>query len=394
MSKRSHQRVGIPSISIFVFLCLAACQQPTTVQRSPLSPPFSPSIEVGDTLYLSGQVGLNAKTKELAVGIEAETKVTMKNLQRELQAKGYSFADVVATHVWMTDLNEIVKMSKVYRSFLEDNKLPTRTTVEISKLAVGASVEIAMVAVRGQKKYIYPEGTIPGGAPFSPGVLVGDRLFLSGQAGVIPGTLKLVEGNFRAHVIQTLKNIKTVLKAAEMDFSNIVSTEVFMTSEEQFSSMNEVYVSMVPDPKPARIPILVSAIPLGSPVEITMVASRKVKRASIPEAMGKSSAYSRGLKVGNTMHISGVFSSKETIGEGVTDCLERVKRICQSGGFSENEIVEARVYLESLNDYDDMNLAYRKYFPDAPPTRATMEVPDLPGTNKIGMAFVAVKPTQ
>jgi 2-iminobutanoate/2-iminopropanoate deaminase len=391
MTKRDA--LGLTVLSAFIVLCLAACQQAPVVETPPPGPPFSQSIEVDDTLYLSGQVGLDPETRELASGIEAETKVTMKNLKRELEAKGYGFSDVVASHVWMTNLSQIGQMSEVYRSFFEEGKLPTRTTVGISKLAVGASVEIAMVAVRGDKKYIYPEGAEPGKAPYSPGVLAGDRLFVSGQAGVVPGTLKLVEGDFKAHVKQTLKNIESVLKAAEMDFSNVVSTEVFMTSGEYFGPMSEVYVSMVPDPKPARVPILVSSIPLDSPVEITMIASREEKTPVLPEGMGPSGAYSRGLKVGNTMYIAGVFSAKETVEERVSDCLDRVKQIYEAGGFSLSDVVEARVYLKDLADYDGMNAAYRDYFPDKPPTRATMEVPDSPGTTKIGMAFVAAQPT-
>ena len=389
MTQRELLRLMV--LSAFMALCLTACQQEPMVETPSPGPPFRSSIEVGDTLYLSGQVGLDPETKELASGIEAETQVTMQNLKRELDANGYGFSDVVASHVWMTDLSQIGPMSEVYRSFFEERKMPTRTTVGISKLAVGASIEIAMVAARGEKKYIYPEGAKPGKAPFSPGVLVGDRLFLSGQAGVIPGTLQLVEGDFKAHVRQTLLNIESVLKAADMDFSNVVLTEVFMTSGEYFGPMSEVYVSMVPDPKPARVPILVSSIPLGSPVEITMIASRETKTPILPEGMGPSGAYSRGLKVGNTMYIAGVFSAKETIEERVNDCLERVKQIYEAGGFSLSDVVETRVYLKDLADYDGMNAAYRSYFPDKLPTRATMEVPDSPGTTKIGMAFVAAK---
>ena len=201
--------LGLTVLCAFGVVCLAACQQAPVEEPPAAGPPFSPSIEVDDTLYLSGQVGLDPETREMASGIQAETKVTMENLKRELEAKGYGFSDVVASHVWMTDISQIGQMSEIYRSFFEGDKLPSRTTVAISKLALGATVEIAMVAVRGEKQYVYPEGTEPGKAPYSPGVLAGDRLFVSGQAGVIPGTLKLVEGDIKAHVTQTLKNIET-----------------------------------------------------------------------------------------------------------------------------------------------------------------------------------------
>ena len=123
-----------------------------------------------------------------------------------------------------------------------------------------------------------------------------------------------------------------------------------------------------------------------------MIASREEKTPVLPEGMGPSGAYSRGLKVGNTMYIAGVFSAKETVEERVNDCLDRVKQIYEAGGFAMSDVVEARVYLKDWEDYGGMNAAYRRYFPENPPTRATMEVPDSPGTTRIGMAFVAAKP--
>ena len=379
------------SFTVCCILWSMACQQSTEVESPPPSLPFSQSIEVGDLLYLSGQVGLNPTTKELASGIEAETKVTMENLDRELKAKGYGFSDVVATHVWMTDLSKIGEMSQVYRSFFKSKNLPTRTTVGISKLAIGASIEIAMVAMRGEKKAIYPPEIKPDEwkLPFTPGILCGDYLFVSGQAGTSGG--KLVEGDIKVQVSQTLTNIENILKAGDMDFSNVVSTEVFMSSGEFFGPMSEVYVSKVPDPKPARVPILVSNIPLNSPVEITMIASRKQKEPVLPEGMPPSGAYSRGLKVGNAIYIAGVFSGKETVADRVNDCLGRVKQILEAGDFSLKNVVEVRVYLSDMADYAEMNNAYRSYFPESPPTRATLGVAELPGTNKIGMQFVAVK---
>ena len=128
--------LGLTVLCAFGVVCLAACQQAPVEEPSPAGPPFSPSIEVDDTLYLSGQVGLDPETREMASGIQAETKVTMENLKRELEAKGCGFSDVVASHVWMTDISQIGQMSETYRSFFEGDKLPSRTTVAISKLAL------------------------------------------------------------------------------------------------------------------------------------------------------------------------------------------------------------------------------------------------------------------
>ena len=355
--------------------------------------PYSLSIQKGDALYLSGQGSLDPETGEHPQGVQAATHQTMLNLQRELESKGWSFADVVATHVWLTDMSTIGEMTAGYRPFFEDEALPTRTTVAVAALPGGSQVEIAMVAARGDKKYIYPEGAIPGKAPFSPGILAGDTLYLSGQAGVVPGSspVALVEGDFQAHVRQTLDNIGTVLKAAGMDFSNVVHTEVYLTDMQNFGPLNQVYLTFTQQPRPARVPIGAAALPLDSPVEITMIADRRERQAILPEGMPPSGNYSRGLRVGNRMYLAGVYSRKPTSQEQLDDSLEWIGKILGAGGFALSDIVEARVYLLSLDDYGPMNEAYNSHFANPRPTRATVAVPVLPGESRIGLAFVAEK---
>ena len=387
---KRYTMLSVWALSVAISTFLVGCGEELKVDPTR---PYSLSIQKGETLYLSGQGGRDPETGEHPQGVKAATHQTMLNLQRELESKGWSFADAVATHVWLTDMSTIGEMTAAYRPFFEDEALPTRTTVAVAALPGGSPVEIAMVAARGEKQYIYPEGTVPGRAPFSPGILVGDTLYLSGQAGVVPGSspVTLVEGDVQAHVRQTLENIGTVLGAAGMDFSQVVSTEVFLTDMQNFGPLNEVYRSFTQQPRPARVPIGASALPLDSPVEITMIADRRELQAVLPEGMPPSDHYSRGLRVGNRMYLAGVYSRKPTSQEQLDDSLDRVKQILGAGGFTLSDIVEARVYLLSLDDYGPMNAAYISHFANPRPTRATVAVPLLPGESRIGLAFVAEK---
>lgn len=355
--------------------------------------PYSLSIQRSETLYLSGRGSQDPETGEHPRGVQAATHQTMLNLQRELQSKGWTFADVVATHVWLTDIRAIGEMNAAYLSFFEDDALPTRTTVAVSALPGGTQVEIAMVAARGEKKYIYPDGTVPGRAPFSPGILVGDTLYLSGQAGVVSGTypVELIEGDFQAHVRRTLQNIGTILKAAGLDFSHVVFTEIFLTDMQNIGLLSEVYRSFTKEPRPARVPIGASALPLNSPVEITMIADRRERQEILPEGMPPSDNYSRGLRVGNRMYLAGIYSRRSTLQKQLDDSMDRVGRILRAGGFNLRDVVEARVYLLNLDQYDPMNAAYIEHFSNPRPTRATIAVPILPGDSRIGLAFVAEK---
>jgi 2-iminobutanoate/2-iminopropanoate deaminase len=381
--------LGLCSLTAVFFSPARAGEQKPAAQAG--GPFYSPSIQVGDTLYLSGQVNIDPKTGELIQGIEPGTRQAMLNLKKELESKRFSLADVVATHVWLTDVSKISEMNAAYRSFFQDKDLPTRTTVGVPALAKNSSVEIAMVAVRGKKEPVYPGGVERGKAPFSPGMLAGDTLYLSGQAGVDPSTGKLVQGDFSSHVTQTLKNIEKVLEAGGMGFANVVSAEVYLTDVNNFEAMNKVYHSYVKDPRPARVPVGVSTLPLNSPVEITMIASRKKGKAILPEAMPPSDNYSRGLLVGDTMYLAGVFSREGTTRDQVRDCIGRMERILKAGGLTLNDVAEARVYLADMKDYDAMNEAYKGYFAGRLPTRATVASPSLPGQNKLGMSFVAAK---
>jgi 2-iminobutanoate/2-iminopropanoate deaminase len=110
--------------------------------------PFSPAVRVADMLYLSGQIGLDAKGKLVPGGIEAETKQTMENIAALLEQIGSSIDRVVSCTVMLTDMNEWAAMNGVYATFFPGHK-PTRSAFGVTALALGACVEIECAAVRG-----------------------------------------------------------------------------------------------------------------------------------------------------------------------------------------------------------------------------------------------------
>jgi 2-iminobutanoate/2-iminopropanoate deaminase len=113
--------------------------------------------------------------------------------------------------------------------------------------------------------------------PYSPGIAVGDLVFLSGQTPLDAATGTLVEGDIARQARQCLENLKALLQAAGLGFGHVVKTTIFLTDMADFAAVNEVYRAYLREPYPARSTVAVAALPLGARVEIEMIASRSAQ---------------------------------------------------------------------------------------------------------------------
>jgi len=110
--------------------------------------PYSQAIEIGDTLYLSGQIPIDpASGKLIDGGIVEQTRQIMKNIGAILEAAGFSYADVVKSTCMLDDLNNFKAFNEVYAEFYPQNP-PARSTFQVVKLPMGALVEVETIAVR------------------------------------------------------------------------------------------------------------------------------------------------------------------------------------------------------------------------------------------------------
>ena len=110
--------------------------------------PYSVAIDTGSTVYVSGQVPLDAKMGKLvAGGIKEQTEQVFANLKSALQEAGLSLHNVVKSTVFMSDLAEFGAMNEVYAKQMPA-PVPARSTVQVAALPLGAKVEIEVVAVR------------------------------------------------------------------------------------------------------------------------------------------------------------------------------------------------------------------------------------------------------
>lgn len=130
----------------------AAASEGRRVIATPDAPaaigPYSQAVQVGETLYLAGQIGLEpAEGALVGGGIEAETRQVMENLGAVLEAAGFTFEHVVQSQVFLTDLDDFAAMNAIYEGYFGDGA-PARATVGVATLPRGARVEIIMIAAR------------------------------------------------------------------------------------------------------------------------------------------------------------------------------------------------------------------------------------------------------
>ena len=110
--------------------------------------PYSQAVSEGATVYTSGQIAIDPATGELVSGgFEAQARRVLQNLSRVLASAGCSFADVLQTTIYVTDLGCFPELNRLYGEAMGEHR-PARSTVEVSSLPKGALVEIDMVAVR------------------------------------------------------------------------------------------------------------------------------------------------------------------------------------------------------------------------------------------------------
>ena len=110
--------------------------------------PFSHAVRAGDYLFVTGQMPTlkNNNAKLVEGGIEAQTHQVMKNLLEVLNAAGSSLEKVIFARVYLVNFGDFDKMNSVYASYFATDKLPARTCIGVTGLAVGASVEIDFIA--------------------------------------------------------------------------------------------------------------------------------------------------------------------------------------------------------------------------------------------------------
>jgi reactive intermediate/imine deaminase len=211
----------------------------------------SPGILTHDRLFISSMAGIDPATGKVPDDPAAQVDLALNRMQAVAKAAGLEMSNVVFVNPYLTSAIPSRVMNERYAKRFEFGNTPGRATIEVSSLPGGAHIEYTGVAVRDlqQRKAVRPKN-MPPSPTASPCVFAGDTLYCSAKSGFIPGPHGGVYAATTPHQLrQTMRNLLDNLEEAGMDFSQVVSTTVYLDDLADASTFNEVYgqyFSMMP----------------------------------------------------------------------------------------------------------------------------------------------------
>lgn len=125
-----------------------AVRRVITLENTPVKRPYSPAIEIRNTLYVSGQIAVDQATGKLIEGgIGEQTKQTLKNLKNVIEKAGYSMGNVAKCTVLLYDIAYYTSVNQIYMEFFPTDP-PARMAFAVKDLPMGALIEIDAIAVK------------------------------------------------------------------------------------------------------------------------------------------------------------------------------------------------------------------------------------------------------
>jgi reactive intermediate/imine deaminase len=234
--------------------------------------------------------------------------------------------------------------------------------------------------------------------PYSPGILAGEYLYVSGQGARTPDRQMPV--TFDAQLRQCLENIKSVVDAAGLTMEHVVYMQAYLNDIANYDRLDVVFRQFFPKAPPARSIIGVYRLPDETPVEISAVAVRDLglKKIIVPPRYPTDAPISAGVMAGERLYLSG-FLGREKSNDVPQDpaaqvqlAFDQMKDTLSAAGLDYRHMVFVQPYLTSKMPAGVMNRIYASHFEFGnTPARNTMAVSSLPYGASIEFTGVAVR---
>lgn len=211
-----------------------------------------PGIQAGDVLYMSAQSGADPLTGKIGATFGDEVKQSLDNVTAILAAAKMSMKNVLWVNPYMSPGVQSRTMNSVYKTYFEFGNTPGRGTIQVMGLPNGSHIVFSCIAGAdlSKRKAIRPRN-MPPSATASPGILYGNTLYLSAKDGFVPGQ-GMVTQDFNLQLRQSMRNLLDGLQEANMDFSNVVFSTVYLRQIQDYGRMNDLYKTFFKGAFPAR----------------------------------------------------------------------------------------------------------------------------------------------
>ena len=342
---------------------------------------YSPGVDAGDYLYVSGQGPLRADGS-LPATFAAQVRQALDNVRSVVQAAGLTMEHVVYTQVYLEDISKYQEMKQAFAEVFPKTP-PALAVLGVARLPE-PPVQINAVAVRSltDRWAVNPPG-YKSDESASPGILTHDRLFLSAMPGSDPSGGK-VPDDPAAQVDFALDRMKGVLEAAGLDLRHMVFVNPYLTADIPMRVMNQRYAQRFEfGNTPARATIEVSSLPGGAHIEYTGVAVRDLKqrRAIRPKNMPPSPTASPCVFAGETLYCSaksgfipgahgGVYAT--TTAHQLRQTMRNLLDNLEEADMNFDEVVATNAYLDDLSDLPSFDEVYVQYFSRILPARTNI----------------------
>jgi reactive intermediate/imine deaminase len=343
---------------------------------------YSPSVDAGDYVYISGQ-GPRRPDRGLPATFDAQVHQALENVKAIVESAGLTMEHVVYAQVYLEDISKYGEMNKAFGEYF-GKTAPARAVLGVARVP-DPPIQISAVAVRNlaDRKAIFPPNYVKGESA-SPGILTHDRLFLSSMTGSDPVTGE-VPDDPAAQVDLALDRLQAVVKAAGLELGNMVFVNPYLTRQIPMRVMNQRYARRFEfGNTPARATIEVSSLPGGTHIEYTGVAVRDLsqRKAVRPKNMAPSPTASPCVFAGDTLYCSaksgflpgphgGVYASStpHQLRQTMRNLLDNL----EEADMNFDQVVDANVYLDDLSDQQTFDEVYIQYFGPIPPARTTIQ---------------------
>ena len=217
----------------------------------------SPGVLTHDRLFISSMSGKDPATGKIPDDSAAQVDLALDRVQGVVKAAGLELRHMAFVNPYLTADIPMRVMNERYARRFEFGNTPARATIVVSSLPGGGHIEYTGVAVRdlAQRKAVRPKNMSPSPTA-SPCVFAGDTLYCSAKSGFIPGPHGGVYASTTPHQVrQTMRNLLDNLEEAEMNFDQVVSTNVYLDNLSDLPAFDEVYLQYFGPSLPARTTI-------------------------------------------------------------------------------------------------------------------------------------------